>query len=72
MRKELLEIDIVRGLLETPVVVRAFFCVCVCNFINNAPLLGYPWQQSATSLLRTSWWETPLSLGNNETLCPLE
>jgi len=38
MRKELLEIDVVRGLLESPVVVRAIFCVC--NFINNAPLLG--------------------------------
>lgn len=38
MRKELLEIDVVRGLLESPVVVRAIFCVC--NFINNVPLLG--------------------------------
>jgi hypothetical protein len=27
MRKELLEIDVVRGLLESPVVVRVFFCV---------------------------------------------
>lgn len=38
MRKELLEIDVVRGLLESPVVVRAIFCVR--NFINNDPLLG--------------------------------
>lgn len=40
MRKELLEIDVVRGLLESPVVVRAIFCVCVCVTINNIPVLG--------------------------------
>jgi hypothetical protein len=33
MRKELLEIDVVRGLLESPVVVRAFFFVCVTLLI---------------------------------------
>jgi len=37
MRKELLEIDVVRGCWY-PVVVRAIFCVC--NFINNVSLLG--------------------------------
>jgi len=34
MRKELLEIDVVRGLLESPVVVRAIFCVCVTLLIT--------------------------------------
>jgi hypothetical protein len=38
MRMELLEIDVVRGLLESPVVVRALFFVCY--FVNKVPLLG--------------------------------